>query len=312
MKPIYAFSLTALFALGGAVLQAETTPPPDAQDQIEKSFRVKPGGLLTFDSEWANAEIVTAETNTVRVEFTRTFKVSTAKEADELRQKFTLEMIEAENKVRVVVKFADDRNQTSHNKVKLECRITMPRKFNLDLRTVGSARIGDLDGTANISTRAGSLKLGHVSGPVTAKSEGGSIAIGDIGGNLEAHSRGGSTAIGRANGRVTATAEGGSVSIEEASDAIEVRAEGGSVSAYISKQPTAECKLTANAGNIDLRLSALVKATIDASCSAGRITSDFDLGQNSDNDAPRLRGDINGGGSVVKLRASAGNIHLRK
>ncbi|MEY2497336.1 MAG: hypothetical protein QOD12_892 [Verrucomicrobiota bacterium] len=297
-----------------------TTAPPGTRDEIEKSFHVRPGGVLKFDADLGNAEIITEESDTVRIEFIREFKVSTSQEANDLRQNLMVEMGQTDlttmntdaNTVKVTVRFADDRKGTNREKVRLDFRITMPRKFNLDLRTVGSAKVGDLEGSAKASTRGGSLKLGNISGPVTAKSEGGSVTIGNVSANVEARSYGGSTSIGRVNGRVTATAEGGSVSIEEATDSIEARAAGGSIKAWISKQPRVDSKITAEAGNIDLRLNASLAVNVDAACTAGRLSSDFSLNGHQVDDPGRLKGVINGGGPVLMLRASAGNINLRK
>jgi DUF4097 and DUF4098 domain-containing protein YvlB len=107
-----------------------------------------------------------------------------------------------------------------------------------------------------------------------------------------------------------ARANGGSVEIDEATDAIDAKAAGGSVSAYISKQPHSDSKLIAEAGNVELRLPESIAINIDASCSAGRLSSDFSLYGHQDDD--RLKGTINGGGPVVMVRASAGNINIRK
>ena len=304
------FSLIALLSFASGIDAAGASS--GTRDEIEKSFPVKPGGLLNFDSDLANAEIVTSDTDMVRVEFTREFKVDTAQELDELRNKLSVEMAQSDNTVNVTVRFADDRQQRDRNKVRLDFRITMPRKFNLDLRTGGSAKVGDVDGRAKASTLGGSLKLGNVSGPVTATSRGGSLSIGDVGADLEARSYGGSTKVGHVNGRVLATAEGGSVSIEEATEVIEATANGGSVKASISKQPRSDSKITANAGSIDLRLPASVAVTIDAACTAGGISSDFNIDKKQRDDPTRLKGNINGGGPVVMLRATAGSIHLRK
>lgn len=293
---------------------------PGMGDEIEKSFQVRPGGVLHFDADLANVEIVTGDSDTLRVAYTRKFKVSTAEEANELRQKLKVEMEQTgatipkgeANTVKVVVRFADDPNQSNRNKVRLDFRISMPRKFNLKLRTGGSAKVGDLDGVAKASTLGGSLTLGNVSGAVTATSRGGSLSIGDVGADLEARSFGGSVAIGHVNGRVIASAEGGSVGIDEVAGALEATAQGGSVAAYISKQPKSDSKITANAGSIELRLAAAVALTIDAACTAGRVSSDFHGDDGRRNDPTRLKSNINGGGQRMMLRATAGNIRLRK
>lgn len=307
-KTIQTLAIVMVAAFALAVAHADS----GTRDETGESFAVNPGGTLTFDSDLANVEITTNNSETVRAEFSREFRVSTAQEADKLRQKLTVEMAKSDSGVKMTVRFAGDRNGNERNKVRLNFRIAMPRTFNLDLRTCGSVTVQDMDGWARAKVAGGSLKLGDVTGAVTAKTEGGSLSLGNVGGDLDAQSYGGSLAAGRVNGRIKAIAEGGSISITEATDSIEARASGGSVAASISKQPKAETRITAEAGNIDLKLPASVAVMVNAACTAGRVSSDFSLPGQQPDDRGRLTGAINGGGPLVTLRASAGNIHLRK
>jgi len=307
MKKLLYSSLLMAIALAFAVT---VQPGSGLRDDIVDSFSVKPGGTLNFDSDLANVEITTSETDTLRAEFTREFKVSNAQEADALRQKLDVQMRKTDNDVKVTVRWAGDRNDDDRRKVRVNFRIAMPRKFNLDLRTIGSARVGDLDGTVKAVMKGGSIQFRNVTGPVTARTDGGSISLRDVGGDLDATSNGGSVAAGRVNGKVVARANGGSVAIDEATDAIDAKAAGGSVAAYISKQPRSDSKLIAEAGNVELRLPESIAVNMDASCSAGRLSSDFSL--NGHQDENRLKGTINGGGPLVMVRASAGNIYIRK
>jgi Putative adhesin len=280
------------------------------RDEITDSFAVKPGGTLNFDSDLANVEITTSETETLRADFTREFSFVSAQEADALRQKLDVQMTKTGNDVKITVRWDGSHNDRDLRKVHVNFRIAMPRKFNLDLRTVGSGRISDLDGTVKAVVRGGSLQLRNVTGPVTARTDGGSIAGRDIGDDFEATSNGGSIAAARVNGKVMVRANGGSITIDECTDSIDARAAGGSVAAYLSKQPRSDSKLIADAGNVELRLPESIAVNIDASCSAGRLSSDFSL--NGHQDENRLEGTINGGGPLVMVRASAGNIYLRK
>ena len=307
MKKLLYSSLLMAIALALAV---NAYAGSGLRDDIVDSFAVKPGGTLNFDSDLANVEITTSETDTLRAEFTREFKVSNAQEADALRQKLDVQMRKTDNDVKVTVRWAGDRNDDDRRKVRVNFRIAMPRKFNLDLRTIGSARVGDLDGTVKAVMKGGSIQFRNVTGPVTARTDGGSISLRDVGGDLDATSNGGSVAAGRVNGKVVARANGGSVAIDEATDAIDAKAAGGSVAAYISKQPRSDSKLIAEAGNVELRLPESIAVNMDASCSAGRLSSDFSL--NGHQDENRLKGTINGGGPLVMVRASAGNIYIRK
>ena len=280
------------------------------RDEITDSFAVKPGGALSFDSDLANVEITTSDSETLRADFIREFKVSNAQEADALRQKLDVQMTKTGNDVKVTVRWTGGRNDRELRKVRVNFRIAMPHKFNLDLRTVGSAKIGDLDGTVKVSTRGGSIQLRDVNGPTNLRTDGGSVSIHNVGGDLEATANGGSVAVGRTNGKVRARANGGSVAIDEATDAIDAKAAGGSVAAYISKQPHGDSKLIAEAGNVELRLPESISVNIDAACSAGRLSSDFSLLGHQDNE--HWKGTINGGGPLVMVRASAGNVSIRK
>ena len=320
---IHPLPLIVILAAASALLPNPSgrtaNAPAGTRDEIEKSFHVRPGGVLKFDADFGNAQIVTGDSDTVKIAFTREFKVSTPEEANELRQKLTVEMGQIditdtnvnENIVRVTVRLADRNNDKIRRKMRLDFRITMPRKFHLDLRAC-NAVVSDLDGTVKARTEGGDLRLRNVTGPVTARSEGGNLNIGDVGGDLKARSEGGNTEVGRVQGRVVVTAEGGNVSIAEATDSIEARAAGGSIKAWISKQPRADSKFTAEGGNIDLRLDASVAVNIDAACTAGRLNSDFSLNGHQLDDPGRLKSAINGGGPLVMLRASAGNINLHR
>jgi hypothetical protein len=166
------------------------------------------------------------------------------RETDELLEQLQLEMVEANNTVRLVARVPDNRKREMHS-IPLALRITIPRKFNVDAGTLGSTSLGDLDGTANVATAGGGLKLGDITGRVVAKSAGGGITIGDVGADLDATSAGGSLKIGKVAGRVTANAAGGSVSIDEAGELVEAIATGGSIKAIVSKPPRADAQITA-------------------------------------------------------------------
>ena len=318
------------------------------EDGINKSFPVTPGGQLTLDSDIGDVEITTGNSDTINVEIKRRFKVDDRQAADEWLKDLTVDLSQSGDDVKVIVKLVDDNNLTNRRRIQIDFRISMPRNFNLKLRTVGTANIGNVQGTVTASTEAGSLIIGDVDGPVMAtsgggrlsignvggdldarsgggslsignvggdldaRSGGGSLTIGNVGGDVDARSGGGSIIVGRINGRVTASAAGGSVSIEEAIDANEVTAAGGSIAVYISGQPSAGFNMRADGGNIDLRLPDSVAISVNASCIAGRITTNYDIALMGGLHGSGLKGDINGGGPSVVLRATGGNIHFHK
>src|SRR2546423_885723 len=241
-NPILLMMVLSVFAVGTAHAGS------GLRDEIVDSFAVKPGGTLNFDSDLANVEITTSDSDTLRADFTREFKVGNAQQADALRQKLNVEMTKTGNDVKVTVRWAGDRNDRELRKVSVNFRIAMPRKFNLHLRTVGSGRIGDIDGTVKAVMRGGSVQLHNVTGTVTATADGGSISLRDVGGDLDAISNGGSVAAGRVNGKVTVRANGGGGGLDEATGASAGQAAGGSGSGPIFKQTRRGLKMIAATG----------------------------------------------------------------
>jgi hypothetical protein len=312
------FSLSILFGFAWTIganfsfLEAGEYKP-GTRDQPERKFVVKRGGLLSFDADLAHGEVETGDYESVRVQFMSYFKVETPEEVEALQNKISIEMSQADNTVKVTVKFADGGNQADHDKIRLNFKVAIPRKFNLDMRTGGGARVADIDGTVKVSALGGALRVANINGSLTAASKGGSLTIGNVSGDLDARCEGGTTTVGQVGGRVVAIAEGGSVWIKEAGEAIDMTANGGSVTAYLTKSPGSDSKITANAGGIDLRLAESVAVTIDAACSNGSVMSDFNVtSKKGATNSNQLKGDINGGGRILTLRASAGSIHLRK
>ena len=114
-KVVGVLSLAALLAFSQILFAAG--PGPEGRDEIEKSFQVRPGGVLNIDADVGEVDIKTADSDRVRVEYTLEYKVKTIEEVKELRQKLTIEMGPTdattttinENNVKVIVRLADDR-----------------------------------------------------------------------------------------------------------------------------------------------------------------------------------------------------------
>ena len=278
---------------------------------IEKSFAVRPGGVLKVDSNVASAEIVTGDSSEVEVRLERNRNDRYHRESDEILEQLQLEIVEANNTVRLVATVPDNLKRTMLS-IPLAFRVVIPRQFNVDVRAVGSTSVGDLDGAAKVSTAGGGLKLGNISASAIVQSAGGGITMGHVGADLEARSAGGSLKVGKVAGRVTANAAGGSISIEEAEELLEATAAGGSVKAVVTKPLRADSDISATGGSIDLRLADGTAARVDASCVGGRIRSDFAIGTERDSDSTRLKGEIGSGGPALALRATGGSINLRK
>ncbi len=294
------------------------------KDTVNKSFEVSPGGLLTVDADLGSIDVRSGTSNKVNVEVIREARDAGA--LDDL----DLSIDQSGNNVTVSAKLPHGSNWFRHNRLRLSFFITVPRTYDVDLKTSGgSVKVADLEGRVLAKTSGGSLDLGQIVGPVEGKTSGGSIKlqacrgsadirtsgggidIGDVDGNVAAETSGGSINIEQARGRVHARTSGGGIDVHEVFGEIDASTSGGSVSATIMQQPSGDCRLSTSGGGIEVRMAENIGFDVDAKTSGGRVRVDFPISADLI-EKNAVRGPVNGGGPQLHLRTSGGNIRLEK
>lgn len=186
----------------------------------------------------------------------------------------------------------------------VEYEVTVPRNYNLDVRTqAGDIRIDDIDGQANLYSGGGKITAGRIGGSAKLQSLGGHIVVQDVGGSLYASTAGGHISAGEVQGEavlrsagghisaisvqgpaqletaggnislqhagsiVTASTAGGRIDLGEASGAIKARTAGGGIRVVRLAGPT---QLETRGGSIYLTS---VQGAVKASTAAGSITA---------------------------------------
>jgi putative adhesin len=204
----------------------------------------------------------------------------------------------------------------------------------------GSIRMGNVGGEATLETSGGDITVGHVAGalraetaggdvvidgaqgPVVAQTAGGQIRIGQTGDSVHAETAGGSIWLQGARGRVDVDTAGGSIDLLAIQGAIKASTAAGRILAQIdaSRKTFGASELENSMGDVQVYLPANLALTIDAAIemAAGhQIVSDFPLViRGSEEEYAereiRGRGDLNGGGEVLRIRTVNGNIEIRK
>jgi hypothetical protein len=174
-------------------------------------------------------------------------------------------------------------------------RITMPGKFNADVRTSG-----------------GPITIQGTNGRILAHTSGGSIRMTDVGGDVDISTSGGSISIDGVSGRVKAHTSGGSVSVSGIKGVVDASTSGGSVRAAFVAQPTGECRFHTSGGSINLSLPSDVRVNLDASTSGGSVSTDFAVPYSDKHEEHELRGPLNGGGPLLYVHTAGGGIRIRK
>jgi DUF4097 and DUF4098 domain-containing protein YvlB len=221
--------------------------------------------------------------------------------------------------------------------------VAQQQVINGDFRfetSFGNIFLGEVRGSANITTRAGEINIGRVTSTCEVTSFGGPINLGDIAGELQARTSAGDIAIRAARAGGVVNTEGGNVQILFAGGPIDIRSGGGDITL---RHAASRVRAQTKQGDIVLTIDPKAKTQrIEASTVGGNIvlnvapgfSGDIDItvltsdtrgdkihvdfpGLNVERDTfngktrVRARGRVNGGGERIQLYVDEGDIHVR-
>ncbi len=185
------------------------------------------------------------------------------------------------------------------------------------LASLGSAR------WCSLETLAGNIAVQHCGGDLRAVSGGGSIDIGDVAGDVFAQTGGGRIRLGSALGRVMAATGGGSVELHKLARGAQVDSGVGAISVEFMGSPKtfSDSSLRTASGDVIVYLADSLPITVHAA-------SDMTRGPGIMSDFPEIRvtseggsygpksmfaeGALNGGGAVLKVRTTIGQIEFHR
>ena len=186
----------------------------------------------------------------------------------------------------------------------------------------GSVDIQSCAQGAVVETGGSSISVRHCNGSVKASTGGGSVDLSDIGGPVEVETGGGSIRLSSAKGHVQAETGGGGIELDGVPSA---RAETGAGGITVKLVNTGgerhDSDLETGAGDITVYIASDVAINVRASVDMGnghRVTSDFpDIRVHSEGGdwgtkTLTAEGKLNGGGPMLKVHTSSGDICIRK
>jgi DUF4097 and DUF4098 domain-containing protein YvlB len=186
----------------------------------------------------------------------------------------------------------------------------------------GSVEIQSAKQGAKIETGGGSIELRQCNGTAKVSTGGGSIDLGDINGPVDIETGGGSIHLTSAKGHVRAQTGGGGIELYGVPSAnAETGAGGITVKLVNTGGERHDSVLETAAGDITVYIASDVAISVRASVDLGnghRITSDFpDIHITSEGDkwGPKTLtadGKLNGGGPMLKVRTTTGDICIKR
>jgi len=202
----------------------------------------------------------------------------------------------------------------------------------VELKTSGGdMEIVDVKGGVDAHTSGGDVELSNVSGGADISTSGGDIQFENVSGALDASTSGGDIVGRTIIGNAMVTTAGGSIDLRDVQGGAAAKTAGGDIAVEITLQDFSKrhnIDLRTAGGEITLfipeKLPARVRAEIEVSSrwDSYNIYSDFPLTSSQEAEEGRRRhrrqryitseGEINGGGDLIELFTTNGDIRIKK
>ena len=311
MKIFPLFSVVGLLAVLPLSLAAKI------ERVVEKSFMVTSAGTLRIETEGGSIRVQPSADSMVKITAKQTIRAGSDAEADEILQKLTLTFAAEGSDVSAIAKF--DRPKMGfrwgNNPVVVDFVVTVPAKFAANLKTSGGdIVVGDLDGRVDARTSGGDVKLGKIAGEIDASTSGGNVELAEGRAAVKLNTSGGNIVLGRAVGPAVVHTSGGNIRASMVENTLEAKTSGGDVAATFVGALRGDCLLSTSGGRVKATVAAKTGFQLDASTSGGDVeAAGFTITiEKGGVGKSRLLGAVNGGGPLLKLRSSGGDIILNQ
>lgn len=283
---------------------------------VEKTFTVQPGGNLKAGTQGGDITIETSDRPEVHILVKQVFRNANSEaEADEILKKLTLTLAQEGNNVTADAKYEKRTGTWFGNwpPVTVSFVVRVPKNYNLNLNTSGGdIDVASLTGNVHARTSGGDLKFARIEGDLDASTSGGDITLTEGTARAKLSTSGGDIEVDRAGGPTEVSTSGGDIELRSVAQLISASTSGGDVHAVITEPLKQDTELGTSGGDVVVTLVKGVGFQLDAHTSGGDVnaaglTITIDKGGTGKS---RLVGAVNGGGPLLKLRSSGGDIRI--
>jgi hypothetical protein len=318
MKP----STTRLAVLSTAIILAAALPAA-ADTRIEKNLKLEPGGKLTVVSDAGSVEITGKATSGAHV-------VLTSKD-DDLASKFDMTFEELPGEVKIVVKKKSELTSwlSWFRTSGMAFEIQVPTKTRANVSTGGGhIKLDALEGDATVATSGGHIEVAGLKGTLGAQTSGGHITIRNISGDAKIETSGGHIEVDGVDGKLWGETSGGHISVKNVGKDIHVETSGGSIEISgakgrvdadtsgghievgLAKGNARGGRIESSGGSVTVALDPNVNLNLDASTSAGSVTTDVPVKVTGKVSRSEIRGTLGSGGETLTVSTSGGSVRI--
>ncbi|MEQ9103656.1 MAG: DUF4097 family beta strand repeat-containing protein [Rhodothermales bacterium] len=277
---------------------------------IDRSFDVRPGGVLDMDVNHSDLLVKTSDNQTARV-LVRLDGRDMSKARDWF-ERMDFQVFESPNGI-VIRAEQPERSWNSRKTggAKIGIEVHLPRNFDIVARTShGDVAIGDLNGRLELVTSHGDVELGRLEGPIMdVQSSHGDIGIGWMSANTISlrTSHADIEAVDLKARTIEARTSHGNVELERTDGDLSIRTSHGRI--HVALAQHADADLRTSHGDIEIDTRKDLDARLDLKGARARISSslvfDGEVGED------RVQGRVGRGTNHITANTSHGSVILK-
>lgn len=298
-----AFAATMIaLSIGGRTTHRETERAFWGNEKsMEKTFSVGPGGKLVVNADEGDLTVTGTDTADVSI-------VVTARGSDDQLKAYDVSFDQEGNTVKVEARRRGDWfHFFGRDNIQAHFDIRVPRSFNLDLRTSGgNIDIDQVKGKIGGETSGGNLDLSDLEGNVNLSTSGGNIDLRNSSGDIILETSGGAVRGTGITGGFHVETSGGNIELRDSDCKVYASTSGGDI--RVSLKDNKGIELSTSGGNVTVKLPKSITADVDARTTGGDVNCDFQFAGKLKEGS--LKGKINGGGNIIRLETSGGDIAI--
>lgn len=227
-----------------------------------------------------------------------------AAEAEELVRRLESEPPIEIDGGRVVVGHLEDRDLQRNVSISYEIRV--PTDASVISRTGSGSQTIEEVASVEAASGSGSIMMTNVAA-ASARTGSGRIEARGVAGDFDAETGSGSvTLVQTAPGDVDVRTGSGRSDLRGVSGALHVRAGSGSIS--VEGEQNGDWELETGSGSVDISLPPEAAFELDARTGSGRIETDLPI--TGGRERGSLKGEVRGGGPLLRVRTGSGSIEI--
>ena len=263
-------------------------------NRIEKTFDVISGGRLTVETDSGEIDVKTHKKKSVEVKVIKGKKKNLFN-LQNILDDFNVTFDHTGPELNITGKFQRGVNfwQKELNDIRIHFQVSIPQEYDV-----------------NLNTRIDDISVNGVTGELQISTSTGDIDVIDVNGPTQVHSSTGDLRLEKIIGAISGGSSTGDITMSNCQGSITVKSSTGDIRMNMPTQLRHSWNMQTSTGDIVLTLTSNLAANIDVKTSVGDILTDFRV-LTTAMQKKRLRGTINGGGQLLKLQTSTGDIRLK-